>query len=83
STTREYGGSGLGLAICKQLCELMGGAISLTSEAGKGSTFTATIMLTPGDQKERYIPNINMEELTVLVVDDNETNRIVISQQLE
>jgi len=83
STTREYGGSGLGLAICKQLCELMGGAISLTSEVGKGSTFTATIMLMPGDQKERYIPNVNMEELTVLVVDDNETNRIVISQQLE
>ena len=57
STTREYGGTGLGLAICKQLCELMGGAISLTSEAGKGSDFTATILLTQGDQKERYIQN--------------------------
>ncbi|MEL0646010.1 PAS domain-containing protein [Pseudoalteromonas agarivorans] len=83
STTREYGGTGLGLAICKQLCELMSGDISLTSQEGEGSVFTATVMLSQGEQKERYIPNVNMKELTVLVVDDNETNRIVISQQLQ
>ncbi|MBQ4857714.1 PAS domain-containing protein [Pseudoalteromonas sp. MMG007] len=83
STTREYGGTGLGLAICKQLCELMSGDISLTSQKGVGSVFTATVMLSQGEQTERYIPNVNMKELTVLVVDDNETNRIVISQQLQ
>ena len=83
STTREYGGTGLGLAICKQLCELMSGSISLTSEAGKGSEFTATILVTQGDQKERYIQKLDIKGLSVLVVDDNETNRIVISQQLE
>lgn len=45
SSTREYGGSGLGLAICKQLCELMGGEINVTSEEGKGSCFKFYITL--------------------------------------
>ena len=45
STTREYGGSGLGLTICKQLCELMGGDIKVTSEEGNGSCFKFHITL--------------------------------------
>ena len=43
SSTRRYGGAGLGLAICKNLVQLMGGDISVASEAGKGTTFTFTI----------------------------------------
>jgi signal transduction histidine kinase len=43
STSKKYGGTGLGLAISRKFCQLMDGAITVQSEAGKGSTFTVTL----------------------------------------
>ena len=43
STTKKYGGTGLGLALSRKFCQIMGGDMTVTSESGKGSTFTATI----------------------------------------
>ena len=46
STSKKYGGTGLGLAISRKFCQLMGGDITVTSEAGQGSVFTVTLPLT-------------------------------------
>ena len=54
STSKKYGGTGLGLAISKKFCQLMGGDLTVTSEAGKGSTFTVTL---PVDVTEKEIVN--------------------------
>jgi signal transduction histidine kinase len=47
STSANYGGTGLGLAICRDYSEMMGGKISVTSSAGKGSTFTVILPADP------------------------------------
>jgi signal transduction histidine kinase/DNA-binding response OmpR family regulator len=82
STTREYGGTGLGLAIVRKFCNLMHGNISVTSEKGKGSTFTLIVELQKSQKSQLVIPKVNMKNLQLLVVDDNKTNREVLSGQL-
>jgi len=90
STTRRYGGTGLGLTISKQLIEAMDGQIGLDSEPGVGSTFwfVATFKKQPAKQKTKetgtlVVPPVNIRNLHILGVDDNATNRMILSRMVE
>jgi len=81
STTREFGGTGLGLSISARLIQLMKGEIELESTPDKGSTFTFTVPFLAGTAAASPLPLIvhsAMENERVLVVDDNEINRILL-----
>ena len=87
STTRKYGGTGLGLAISKRLSELMGGHMWAESEGpSKGSTFLFSIQvpiaeLPAARQRDFVGVQPELQDKRVLVVDDNETNRRVLTLQ--
>jgi PAS domain S-box-containing protein len=83
STTRHFGGTGLGLSIVRRLVEMMGGAVGIESELGKGSTFWFTLPMEPATGAAQPKP-IELHRLgrRVLIVDDHETNRRVLAGQL-
>ncbi len=84
STTRKYGGTGLGLAIVRQLTEMMGGTVSVTSQPGQGSEFSFSVdvtIATPVDPPDARGIAV-LQGLRVLVVEDHPTNRAILMQQL-
>jgi signal transduction histidine kinase/DNA-binding response OmpR family regulator len=84
STTRKHGGTGLGLVISKQLVELMGGEIGVTSRMGEGAVFWFTLQLEKRqvpDDKRMAVPK-QIKGKRILVVDDNATNRELFSTYL-
>jgi PAS domain S-box-containing protein len=87
STTRRYGGTGLGLAISQRLTELMGGRIEVTSEVGRGSDFRFTIRAYAAEAPlptRRDLSGVqpSLRDKRVLVVDDNATNRRILTTYL-
>ncbi len=85
SVTRRYGGTGLGLTIVKQLVELQNGTITVSSQENKGTTFTFIIPYESGkvqdlierkERKKTTVPSATLREMKVLLVEDNDINRL-------
>jgi signal transduction histidine kinase/tetratricopeptide (TPR) repeat protein/ActR/RegA family two-component response regulator len=90
SDSRIYGGTGLGLSISRQLVELQGGKIAVSSKVGSGTTFSFELSYPSGSpqrlqqrtQKEKKADGTMLNGLRILLVDDNDYNRLVASETL-
>ena len=91
STSKKYGGTGLGLALSRKFCQLMGGDLTVASEAGKGSTFTATIPAEVIEVAEEMVPAVSTPAAEipstgsgplVLVIDDDSTVQDLLRRSL-
>lgn len=88
---QHRGGTGLGLVICKEIVEMMGGDIKLTSQAGKGTRIDVTLKAhcpgSPAEENTILAPQNDASAddypLNVLVVDDHPANRLLLRKQLE
>jgi signal transduction histidine kinase/ActR/RegA family two-component response regulator len=98
SSSSKYGGTGLGLALSQKLCNLMGGEILVDSELGKGSCFTICMPLRDGRRKadafvcatlvpeltyQLFQPPAGKSECKILLVEDNEINRDMLTRRLQ
>ncbi|XMB87170.1 ATP-binding protein [Mycoplasmatota bacterium WC44] len=87
STTRKYGGTGLGLTICKQLVEMMGGHISVSSKINCGTTFKFDIPINEVNSNgySNLVESIDkpISDKRILVVEDNEVNSLLIEELLK
>jgi CheY-like chemotaxis protein len=89
SVTREFGGTGLGMSICNELVQLMGGQIAVQSKKGEGTTVSIVITFEIGTTDDIPVNKVSsitgnfLIDKTILVVDDNDMNRLVASTILQ